>query len=122
MKTMNKILIMSAMALAMAAVPNVKADGALLSPRAQGNEIKIASLPDAVGTDTTVVAPNKIMANPGALLSPRAQANQIVKVAGTNNDPDLVLLGQTSSEYSAYVSPRARTQQPAPVYQVAPVK
>jgi hypothetical protein len=30
---------MSAVALAISAVPNVKADGALLSPRAQGNQI-----------------------------------------------------------------------------------
>lgn len=113
MKTSNKILVLSAVALAMSAVPNVKADGALLSPRAQGNQIVTVMAP------TNEVAPTRarIYPNPGALLSPRAQGNQIVKVAGISNDPDLVaaLQGQSGP-------PRLKSSQSAPVYQIAPVK
>jgi hypothetical protein len=53
MKTMNKILVVSAVALAISAVPNVKADGALLSPRAQGNQI-VHMTPDTNLTSVTM--------------------------------------------------------------------
>jgi hypothetical protein len=129
MKTMNKILLMSAVALGMAAVPNVKADGAFLSPRAQDNQIEIASPP---GTNATVIAVQKVEANPGAMLSPRDRGNQIVKVAGTNSDPDLVGLGLTPYEYvnmvqygltpTAYAMPRGKSPPSAPPYEIAPVK
>lgn len=108
MKTTNKILILSAVALAMIAVPNVKADGALLSPRAQSNQIK-----QVAGTNNDVKTP----ASTTALLSPRAQANQIAKVSGTNDDPNLVVAFQ-----SLPGSPKDKSQQAAPVYQIAPIK
>lgn len=104
---MNKIVIMSAVALAMAAVPGVKASGSLLSPRAQGNQIKIAS----VSMET-----ERIMPDQGVLLSPRARGNQIVKVAGMDNEPNLVTLYNHLT-----VSPRALAQYPARVYQTAPI-
>ena len=130
MKTMNKILVMSVVALAMATVSNARADGALLSPRAAGNQIQIANLP---GTNATVIAVHTIVANPGASLPPGAQGHQIVKVAGTNSDPDLVGLGLTPTEYvnmvqfgqtsAEFASPRARSTQPSvPPYEIAPVK
>lgn len=36
-----------------------------------------------------------------ALLSPRATGNQIIRIAGTNNDPNLVAFGLTPTEYAA---------------------
>ena len=113
MKTMNKMLVMSAVALAMSVIPNVKADGALLSPRAQGNQI-VHITPD---TNVAAVTVATIAPNPGALLTPRAQGNQIVKVAGIRNDPDLVaaLQGQPGT-------PRTKSLQAMPVYQIAPMK
>ena len=120
---------MSAVALGMAAVPNVKADGAFLSPRAQDHQIEIVSPP---GTNATVVTSNKIMPNAGAFLSPGARGHQIVKVAGTNSDPDLVSLGLTPSEYvimveygvtpTASASPHSKVPQSMPSYEIAPVK
>ena len=113
MKTINKILMMAVVTTAMAMVSSAKADGALLSPRAKGNQIAHVQV---AGTDSTQpVAMNVINPNPGALLSPRAQGNQIVKVAGTNNDPNLA--AALSSQYG---SPKGL--QTMPVYQVAPIK
>lgn len=108
MKTTNKILILSAVALAVSAVPNVKADGALLSPRAQSNQIATVA-----GTNNDV----KAVQTSTALLSPRAQANQIAKVAGTKSDPNLVMATQSQPG-----SPKDKSQQAAPVYQIAPMK
>jgi hypothetical protein len=122
MKTTNKILIILAVALAMAAVPNVKADGTLLSPRAQGNQIEIANFvpsPIAVGANATTpaVASIKVTPNPGASLSPRAQGNEIVKMTGTNNDPNLVTLYTYTT-----VPPRTQAPPSTPLYEIAPVK
>lgn len=111
MKTINKVLILSVVAVAMATVSNAKADGALLSPRAKGNQVVMAAAP----TNVQPVAANLINPNPGALLSPRAQGNQIIKVAGTNNDPDLAVALQ-----SQYGSPKG--VQTLPLYQIAPMK
>ena len=111
MKIINKVLILSVVAVAMATVSNVKADGALLSPRAKGNQIVTV----AATTNVQPVIRNVIYPNPGALLSPHAQGNQIVKVAGTNNDPDLVAALQ-----SQYGTPKGL--QTTPVYQIAPMK
>lgn len=102
---------MAVVTTAMAMVSNAKADGALLSPRAKGNQITHVAVTDS----TQPVAMNVIYSNPGALLSPRAQGNQIVKVAGTNNDPDLV-----AALRSQYGSPKGL--QTMPVYQIAPIK
>ncbi|HEV2319892.1 MAG TPA: hypothetical protein VGV18_09090 [Verrucomicrobiae bacterium] len=116
-------------ALAMAAISNAKADGAFLSPRAQANQIQIASPP---GTNATVIAVNRMEANPGAMLSPRDRGNQLVKTAGTNSGPDLVSLGLTPDEYvnmvqyglnpTQYKSPHAKSLPSAPPYEIAPVK
>lgn len=103
-----------AVALALAAVSNSKADGALFSPRAQGNQAEIAAPP---GTNATVISVNKIEANPGAMLSPRAQGNQIVKTAGTNKDPNLAV-----AYIYTIVPPHALAPQCAPRYEIAPVK
>ena len=129
MKTTNKILILSAVVLGMAAVSNAKADGTLLSPRAQGNQVEFANPP---GASATVNATQKIESNPGAVLSPRARGNEIVKTAGTNNDPDLVRLGLTPDEYvimaqygvapTVAATPRAKSPSSAPPYEIAPVK
>ena len=126
---MNKILLMSAVALGMAAIPNVKADGSFLSPRAQDHQIEIASPP---GTNATMIAVQTVEANPGAMLSPRGRGNQIIKSIGTNSDPDLVQLGVTPDEYvnmvqyglapTAYASPHGKVPQSAPPYEIAPVK
>jgi hypothetical protein len=113
MKTTNKLPVMTAVALAMSVIPNVKADGALLSPRAQGNQI-VHMTSD---TNLAPVTMATIVPNPGALLTPRAQGNQIVKAAGIRNDPDLVaaLQGQSGT-------PRTKSLQSMPVYQIAPMK
>jgi hypothetical protein len=129
MKTTNKILTLSAVALAMAAISNAKADGTLYSPRAQGNQVEIAS---ASGTNATVTATQKVEAHSGAMLSPRDRGNEIVKVAGINSDPDLVSLGLTPGEYvnmvqygltpTVYGTPRAKSPPSEPPYEIAPVK
>ena len=126
---MNKILVLSAMILGMAAVSNAKADDPLLSPRIQGNQVEIAN---PSGPNATAMAVPKVEANPGALLSPRARGNQIVKTAGTNNDPDLVRLGLTPNQYvntvqygqvpTVYAAPRTKSQPSVPPYEIAPVK
>ena len=108
MKTTNKILLLSAVALALTAVSQAKAGEALLSPRAQGNQMK-----QVAGTNTDV----KPAQTSTALLSPRAQANQIAKVAGTNSDPNLVTAFQ-----SLPGSPKDKAQQAVQLYQIAPVK
>ena len=108
---MNKILILSAVALTMTAVSNAKAGEPLLSPHAKGNQIN-----GVMGT-TNEVTVNYLVSSGGALLSPRAQGNQIVRVAGTNNDPDLVAAAQGLTG-----SPKDKSQQPVQVYQIAPVK
>ena len=123
MKTINKVLILSVVAVAMATVSSAKADGALLTPRAKGNQI--ITVPATANDQSVAVNPNS-GANSGiaaaelkykmSLLSPRARGNQIVKVAGTNNDPDLV-----AGLQSQYGTPKA-LQQSMPVYQIAPVK
>lgn len=121
---------MSVAALVMAAVSNAKADGVLLSPRAAGNQMEVASTP---GTNSTVMAAQTSTANSGALLAPGARGHQIVKTEGTNGDPDLVSLGLTPDEYvimkgyglpptSAYALPRAKSPPSAPPYEIAPVK
>lgn len=122
-------MILSAVAVAMAAVSNAEADGALFSPRAQGNQAGIVNAP---GTNTTVIAAQKVEANPGAMLSPRDRGNQIVKVAGTGSDPNLVELGLTPNEYvnlvqyglnpTAYTAPRTKSPTSEPPYEIAPVK
>jgi hypothetical protein len=112
MKTTNKILLLSAVALALTAVSQAKAGEALLSPRAQGNQIKHVT---STANDANLVQASKT--SNGALLSPRAQGNQIARVAGTNSDPDLVTTFQ-----SLPGSPKDKAQQAAPVYQIAPVK
>ncbi len=66
MKTTNKILVLSAVALALTAVSQAKAGDALLSPRAQANQIN-----QVTGTNNDTQS----TASSGALLSPRAQAN-----------------------------------------------
>ena len=104
---------MSAVALAMTTVSQAKAGEPLLSPRAQGSQIHTVPAANNTAAPTTVTTVPTV----GALLSPRAQANQIVKVAGTNNDPDLVAALQAQSG-----SPKAKSQQLAPVYQIAPMK
>ena len=109
MKTTNKILLLSAVTLSLAAVPQAKADDALLSPRAQGNQIVTVA-----GTNNDV---KKAQPSNGALLSPHGQASQITRVAGTNTGPDLV-----AREQALPGSPKDKAQQPAPVYQVAPMK
>ena len=109
MKTTNKILLLSAVTLSLAAVSQAKADDALLSPRAQGNQIVTVT-----GTNN-YATPTK--ASNGALLSPHGQASQTTRVAGTNNDPDLV-----AREQALPGSPKDKAQQPAPVYQIAPMK
>ncbi len=97
---------MSAVALSMTAISQAKAGEPLLSPRAQSSQIhKVAGMNNDVKTVQTS----------NALLSPRAQGNQIAKVAGTNNDVNLV-----KSDY--YTTGTPRGQQPAPTYQIAPVK
>jgi hypothetical protein len=112
MKTMNKILLMSAVALSMTAVSNAKADGALLSPRAQENQIRTVA-----GTNSDPDLAHRQMAQNGVLLSPRAQANQATRVAGTNSDPDLVAAMQAQTG-----SPKSKSLQPVQVYQIAPMK
>ena len=129
MKTTNKILVLLAVSLALAAVSNAKADGTLLSPRAQGSQVQFANPP---GANATVNTPQKIESNPGAMLSPRDRGNQIVKTAGTNNDPDLVRLGLTPDEYvimaqygvapTVAATPRAKSPNSLPPYEIAPVK
>jgi hypothetical protein len=109
MKTMNKILLMSAVTFAMAAVSPARAGEPLLSPRAKASQTYTA-------VDNSDFA-NRQMAQNGALLSPRAQGNQIAKVAGINNDPDLVLGTPAQT-----IAPRIQGQQPVQVYPIAPVK
>ena len=108
-------MILSAVALTLAAVSQVKAGEALLPPRAQGNQIHKVS---GMNNDPDLVAQRQ-MAQNGASLSPRALGNQITKVTGTNNDRDLVaeLQGQDGSPHNKSVP--ATT---APTYQIAPVK
>jgi hypothetical protein len=59
---------------------------ALLSPRAAGNQIRVAALADA---PTTTVA---YIAAPTALLSPRAAGNQINVLAGTSTETNPALI------------------------------
>lgn len=108
-------MILSAVALTLAAVSQVKAGEALLSPRAQGNQIHKVS---GLNNDPELAAQRQMTQN-GASLSPRALGNQITKVTGTNNDPDLVaaLQGQSGAPHDKSLSAES-----APTYQIAPVK
>jgi len=112
MKNINKIILMSAVAFAMVTASQARAGETLLSPRAKGNQMHTVAATSNVSSVT-----QSQTAQNGALLSPRAQGNQIVKVAGTNNDPDLV-----AGTPAQPISPRAKSQQPVQVYQIAPVK
>lgn len=78
MKT-TKILLLGAVVTAFT-LSSFAAD-ALLSPRAQGNQIKIVSSTDVTPTTTITY-----VSGTSALLSPRAAGNQIRVTAGANND------------------------------------
>jgi hypothetical protein len=74
-----RILLTTIGVAALAAITiNINASDALLSPRAQGNQIKVAP---AVAADRNLVAENQ-----GATVSPRAQGNQTKTVASVAND------------------------------------
>jgi hypothetical protein len=76
MKTKSLLCLVAATVLT-AVTFNFAANGALLSPRAAGNQIKIvASTPSA--------APTVAVAAPTQVLSPRAAGNAIVHTQGTS--------------------------------------
>jgi hypothetical protein len=82
MKT--RILLATIGVAALAAITlNVNASDALLSPRAQGNQIKVAP---AVAGDRNLVA-----ANQGSTVSPRSLGNQTLTVASVANDVNPVM-------------------------------
>jgi len=82
MKTRNLLMTIGVAALA-AITLNVNASDALLSPRAQGNQIEVAP---AATADRNFVA-----ANQGSTVSPRALGNQTLTVAGVANDVNPVM-------------------------------
>lgn len=95
------ILVIGAVALT-AATFNANATEPLLSPRANGNQIKFATnnTPDSAFAKVYYVKSNN------ALLSPRAQGNQIKVLAGTNGDVNPAL----ACAKSMTASPRAITE------------
>jgi hypothetical protein len=82
MKTRNLLMTIGAAVLAAITI-NVNAGDALLSPRAAGNQTKVA--PAAVADR------NLATENQGAAVSPRALGNQTTTVAGVANDVNPVM-------------------------------
>jgi hypothetical protein len=82
MKTRNLLMIIGVAALAAITI-NVNASDALLSPRAAGNQIKVAP---AVAGDRNLVA-----ANQDSTVSSRSLGNQTLTVASVANDVNPVM-------------------------------
>jgi len=90
MKNRNLLITIGAVALTALTI-NLNASGALLSPRAAGNQIKTAS--------TAIASPNSATENQSAAVSPRTLGNQTTTVAGAANDvnPAIACRNMTAS-------------------------
>ena len=77
MKSMNKVLMAAVVAFALTTVNYAKADGALLSPRAQGNQIHIVA-------GSSVGDPDLLANRQYGSASARGSFRSAIKAPGTN--------------------------------------